>query len=1618
MDDKLFASASEQLRRYRRKKIWNRLVKAMAVIVVFCTTYALILPAITLQQELICDKEEHIHTEECYTIDQELICDQTDEIIHEHTEECYKEENVLICEEETEQVIVHEHIEECYKEENNLICKEITEQVIIHEHVGECYNENNEIICTEPTEQAVIVHEHTDTCYKIEDVLTCTKPIEETIVIHEHVETCYELQDQLICEEQTVHEHTEECYKTNEILKCEKEEHEHVDSCYKALDNSDPSADLETRENWEATISNLELTNNWRENLVKVAQSQLGYKESSLNFHIAENGDVFGYTRYGQYYDDIYSEWNHLFVGFCIDYSNIAGYKFNTNLNEWIKTLIELNMYQTKDNYTPFLGDIIFFDINKDNSIDQVGIITEAKENSYIVTIGDIDNQVLQNEYKFDDETIVGYGITPINPEFMLSEEEQAQVDFVISLIDGLPTADEFDAKLGEYDANGDYDGYELYYMEMYEKIINVYQMYNELSDIQKEYVTNKDKILEFEYVWSQETFINHAQINSDAPTTTWYTSTKDFIELNLYNYNNKVNTNYWSTNTKYPGFQWNGGAYSNSSYQTSDSTADLGIANKITDRNYVDSIDFGNSLITDIKYGTSSTSYGKAPNSVSVGKAIGNTNTGRINWLHKDSTGQWTNYPIGTSTSDINYDDVLKDTLVNGYPALYDGTSLGYLFTEGTGVTKLNSSSIDGLFQKNSESWEYQFNSRTNHAQYNSSTNKFDLYNQIITPNFILYPFGNFLPLNKIDDLSKATQVGAFNYSGGMQDYVEQLISDLNNNAEGLGTSWASTQKQLRVMLEEYKENWTKYSRTINGVTNNWSNLSAANAIRDFFWKDDSNSGDGPTDNTGFITQEHLDSMYNIDWDVRTDFFFGMEMKMNFMQPKNGYTGNNDAYPMKFKFTGDDDVWVYIDGVLFLDLSGIHRHVGGEIDFVNGKVHYYSLDIVNSGDVSTTPYKTFTFKEVLSAAGIDTSELNSKGTFKDYSTHQFQFYYMERGSGSSVCRLNFNFPLLKQNSINVSKDLTNDTNVSGNPDFKFQVLKATTDGETTNELFIGANTAYNIYDANDNVVGTGKTDANGVFTLKAGQRAEFTGIKENSGKYYVRELFDSLVTGQYDKVTVSGESTTTNNSVVIGTDTFTGVESSVKDMTDGSTIFKFTNQIVTANLNKIELTKELTETPEPSETAKKQTFRFAVFLDNKPLSSSTKYTLTSKDGTTEEKPVLVENGVSYVELKANQKVSINNILCGSIYKIYEVSDGYVVKYEENGVEVITKTDNEGHIYIEAPVDVNKAIQIVANNTESNDNVQINVTKEFENYDDINRKFTFVLEQITDQEGTNSLGIIQTTELDYSTSTTGMLILPYRYSDLSSSEQKFYYKVYEQNDSLENVVYDEGYAIIEVTVKRYKDSTTKKETVDAKITKYWLYLSEGNLYKEESLDTESTGFIFQNTLVGDLTITKELIGSSLNEDSFEMTVKLTDSEDNPIIGTFTATLIAADNTTTNTSITFDSNGEAKFSLKQNESLTINDLPYLSKWTVTETITDNFDYDVLYYNNGTESDNPDCSYGVINAISNNSKVLNNTKYALPETGGDGTHLFTIGGVFLMMISFVAYLILYKRREEGQ
>ncbi|MBQ9901978.1 MAG: VWA domain-containing protein [Clostridia bacterium] len=98
---------------HRRYKTWQKVVAVLGFITVFCTTYALILPAITLESspDAICGIEEHTHTNDCYERRSVLVCENTDPD-HVHTDECYRVDSVLICGKEE-----HKHTKACFPKE-------------------------------------------------------------------------------------------------------------------------------------------------------------------------------------------------------------------------------------------------------------------------------------------------------------------------------------------------------------------------------------------------------------------------------------------------------------------------------------------------------------------------------------------------------------------------------------------------------------------------------------------------------------------------------------------------------------------------------------------------------------------------------------------------------------------------------------------------------------------------------------------------------------------------------------------------------------------------------------------------------------------------------------------------------------------------------------------------------------------------------------------------------------------------------------------------------------------------------------------------------------------------------------------------------------------------------------------------------------------------------------------------------------------------------------------------------------------------------------------------------------------------------------------------------------
>ena len=375
MKESLSQQTANLKHKNNRHKRWKGIVSILACMVVFCTVYALILPALTAEGTPHCGKEEHTHTEDCY--EKKLICGKEEgEGAHHHTDECYREEPVLVC--TTPESDGHQHTDDCYTEEKVLTCTN-----------------------TDPDH----VHNDIDGCYTTERKLTCGK--EEGEGAHHHTEECYETKRELICgqEENDGHKHTDECYKKE--LVCGKEEHKHILACY-----SDPNADVEDGNVWQRTVSSVTLTGNWGADLAAIAKTQSGYTESTANYAVAEDGQtIHGYTRYGAWANDPYRDnWSAQFADFCLSYAGVptSAVPQNSDCSAW--------NYTIPDGYTPKTGDLLLLDTDSNGSADHAGIVTSVSDSTLSAIVGDADKAVRNNTYNIGSETIKGYVSIPENP--------------------------------------------------------------------------------------------------------------------------------------------------------------------------------------------------------------------------------------------------------------------------------------------------------------------------------------------------------------------------------------------------------------------------------------------------------------------------------------------------------------------------------------------------------------------------------------------------------------------------------------------------------------------------------------------------------------------------------------------------------------------------------------------------------------------------------------------------------------------------------------------------------------------------------------------------------------------------------------------------------------------------------------------------------------------------------------------------------------------------------------------------------------------------------------------------------------------------------------------------
>ena len=364
-----------------------------------------------------------------------------------------------------------------------------------------------------------------------------------------------------------------------------------------------------------------------------------------------------------------------------------------------------------------------------------------------------------------------------------------------------------------------------------------------------------------------------------------------------------------------------------------------------------------------------------------------------------------------------------------------------------------------------------------------------------------------------------------------------------------------------------------------------------------------------------------------------KLNYGFGSKIEIQFKLTADGKVKNihGKDVPIEFNFKGDDDVWVYIDNKLALDMGGAHSQTTGKIDFASRKS---TVDNAVIGDLKSNslyqPVKTVTTDLKLT----DDSYTDDGSKYDTNKVHTLTLFYMERGMIESNLYMDFNF-IPSENELIVEKEVdTSGVNeilasttekIAKDMQFKFKVFEGTV-AKTDTEY---------VYSANNNNPRT--DDKTGTFLLKDEETATFINKFSESSKVYITEEQDDRFTTswRWDKTANNFQGDTSGE----------GYKTSEVTIPSSQELFEkytyhaiFTNKIKTGTL-RISKDIELLE-GETIEDYKNDIFNFKV-------------TFTDILGTKLDQPIEYT-----LQLKAGQTTEITGIPVGTTYEIEEVLEG------------------------------------------------------------------------------------------------------------------------------------------------------------------------------------------------------------------------------------------------------------------------------------------------------------------------------------------------------------------------
>lgn len=788
------------------------------------------------------------------------------------------------------------------------------------------------------------------------------------------------------------------------------------------------------------------------------------------------------------------------------------------------------------------------------------------------------------------------------------------------------------------------------------------------------------------------------------------------------------------------------------------------------------------------------------------------------------------------------------------------------------------------------------------------------------------------------------------------------------------------------------YLSNANRGSSTnnLNGVTSNsltmvYGGSNASTSVLDGKqWFNSGSSGYGffPFNNN---TGSHTGG------DVRNDlnYGFGMALTVDFTVPADGCVeGTND--PVEFTFAGDDDMWIFIDDKLVVDLGGDHKDASCTLNFKDNTTNYSTGINTNSVTSATNEYS---LSDVMAGSTGNT-------------VHTLKMFYMERGLIESNLRIEFSFSPVDNylsaaktvDTANVNEGIRSE--VAQTDNFKFTNIS---NGELNNGNTPLSGKEYTHTDKNsDETLST--SDASGSYIMKDGDTASFTNITDSGDYLTVSEDTSDGIFTYTSKYTVTDvQNDTVKISNASGTSANFLFKNEVNENHAANYRVDFVNTPAVNDLNvsKVALQNDGTAINDVA-------FEFTIELSLDGSDNYVSYPL-----------VYSINGSSYTAangkftLKGGQTAEFKSIPAGVKYRVTESPDNDYTTQPSN--RIITGTINSG----------SNAESITFTNTKidkSSVSVVLKATKLLDGVTpDVN---TFEFNLISLELDGN---ILKDSNVIQTKSNSGKNIefdaLVYSYIDpstLQSPVEKHYYKISEtavQNDATYEYDLSNYYVVITV------DRSTAPITARAEY-----YSNEADAIGETNA-IQAKDIVFNNYHKGSLEITKKDPSGNTINDSVEFSLYKTDSNGGEISD---SNLVE--------SKTVDQNGKATFgNLDIFVNQDNNDTSERQWYCFVETISKdgyNINSEMHYFTIPFAQENDDQSSEDYDFISNKIKYsfvpgsdgkpvyhlkydVDNFPLVSPKTSGTGIGWYLLKGLGLLglgLLTLSGYLISEKIKQK--